>query len=101
MINFLFCTVLSPGASKVDQTHKFNDFLDLTQFFQLWPDSVLIEINDVRNDVINILNFIINPLGLTVFTTRASEGGKFPAFCRKNRFLVDFRGQMLCYIKLL
>ena len=26
MINFLFCTVLPPGASKVDQTHKFDDF---------------------------------------------------------------------------
>ena len=26
MINFLFCTVLPPGASKVDQTHKFEDF---------------------------------------------------------------------------
>ena len=30
MINFLFCTVLPPRASKVDQTHKFDDFLDLT-----------------------------------------------------------------------
>ena len=27
MKNFLFCTVLPPGASKVDQTHKFDDFL--------------------------------------------------------------------------
>ena len=26
MINFLFCTVLPPGASKVDHTHKFDDF---------------------------------------------------------------------------
>ena len=25
MINFLFCIVLSLGASKVDQTHKFDD----------------------------------------------------------------------------
>ena len=25
MINFLFCTVLSPWASEVDQTHKFDD----------------------------------------------------------------------------
>ena len=32
MINFLFCTLMikSTGASKVDQTHKFEDFLDLT-----------------------------------------------------------------------
>ena len=29
MINFLFCTVFPPGASKVDQTHKFYDLLDL------------------------------------------------------------------------
>ena len=49
IINFLFCTVLPPRASKVDQTHKFDDFLDLTQFFQIWPDSVLIEMNDVNN----------------------------------------------------
>ena len=49
IINFLFYTVLPPGASQVDQTHKFDDFLDLTQFFQIWPDSVLIEMNDVNN----------------------------------------------------
>ena len=54
MINFLFCTVLPPGASKVDQTHKSYDFLDLTQFFQIWlHHSVLIGINDVRNYVLN------------------------------------------------
>ena len=47
MIIFLFCTVLPPGASKVD------DFLDLTQFFQIRQDSVLIEINYVEIDVIN------------------------------------------------
>ena len=35
MINFLLCTVLPPGASEVDQTHKFDDFLDLTQSFQI------------------------------------------------------------------
>ena len=53
MINFLFCTVLPPGASKVDQTHKFDDFLDLTQFFQIRQESVLIKINYVKIDVIN------------------------------------------------
>ena len=26
MISFLFCTVLPPGASKFDQTNKFDDF---------------------------------------------------------------------------
>ena len=35
MKNFLFFSVLLPGASKVDQTHKFDDFLDLTQFFHI------------------------------------------------------------------
>ena len=53
MIIFLFCTVLPPGASKVDQTHKFDDFLDLTQFFQIRHESVLIGINYVEIDVIN------------------------------------------------
>ena len=48
MMNFLFCTVLPPGASKVDQTHKFDNFLDLTVHSNL-PDSVLSEMNDVNN----------------------------------------------------
>ena len=41
MINFLFCTVIPLGASKVDQTHKYDDFFksdtdisnDTVQFF--------------------------------------------------------------------
>ena len=49
MIKFLFCTVLHPGASNVDQTNKFDDFLDLTQFFQIWP----CQLNDVNNVVYN------------------------------------------------
>ena len=53
MINFLFCTVLPLGASKVDQTHKFDDFLNLIQLFSMTPYSVLIEIKVVRNYVIN------------------------------------------------
>ena len=32
MINFLLCIVLPPGASKVNQAHKLDDILDLTQF---------------------------------------------------------------------
>ena len=68
MINFLFFTILSPRGSKVDQTHKFDDVLNLTS------------------------NFIINSLGYTVFTTRVSEAGKIQSFHRKNRFLVNFRG---------
>ena len=53
MINFLFCTVLPPGASKVDQTYKFDYFLDLTQFFHIWPDSALIEMKVVNNIIYN------------------------------------------------
>ena len=49
MKNFLFCTVLHPGASKVDHTHKFDDFFYLTQFFQIKSDSVWIGMNDVNN----------------------------------------------------
>ena len=49
MLNFLLCTVLPPGASKVDQTHKFDDFLGLTQLFQIWSHSILMEFNDVNN----------------------------------------------------
>jgi len=49
MINFLFCSFLPPEASKVDQTYKFDDCLDITLFFYIWPDSVLIEMNDVNN----------------------------------------------------
>ena len=53
MINFLFCTVLPPGTSKVDQTHKVDEFFDLTQFFQIWPYSVFIGMNDVNNVIYN------------------------------------------------
>ena len=41
------------GASKVDQTHKFYDFKNLIQLFLMTPHSVLIEIEVVRNYVIN------------------------------------------------
>ena len=60
MINFLFCTVLPPGASKFDQTHIFDDILDLTQFFYIWSESVLIEMNDVNNVIYN--NFYVTLL---------------------------------------
>ena len=49
MINFKFCTILPTGASKVVQTHIFHDFLDLTQFFHIWQNSVFIEVIDVNN----------------------------------------------------
>ena len=54
MKNFIFCAVLPTGASKVVQTHKFDNFLDLIQFL---PDSVLIEIKVISND--NMNNFKI------------------------------------------
>ena len=55
MINFLFCTVLPPGASKAYQTHKFYDFENLIQLFLMTPYSVLIDIKVVRNDILNNL----------------------------------------------
>ena len=76
MTNFLLCTVLPPGASEVVQTHKFEDFL--------------IKIKFVRYNVMNNFEFVINSLGCTVFTLRASEIGKIQPFCRKNCFLVNF-----------
>ena len=53
MIHFSFCTVLRPGAYKVDQTPKFDDFLNLIQLFPMTLYSVLIEMKVVRNYVIN------------------------------------------------
>ena len=55
MKNILFCNLFPPGASRVDQTHKFDDFLDLTQFFHIQSDSVLIEIKFVGNYILNNL----------------------------------------------
>ena len=57
--------------SKVDQTRKFDDFLDLIQFFQIWPDSVLIEINDIINVIYK--NFVIHDqlLKMHRFLTRS------------------------------
>ena len=53
MINFLFGTVLPSVASKVYQTHKFDDFSNLIQFFLMTSYSVLIEIEVVRNYIVN------------------------------------------------
>ena len=53
MINFLFSTALPPGGSKVDQTHKFDDFLNQIQLFPMTPYSVLIEIKVDRICVMN------------------------------------------------
>ena len=56
MINFLFRTVLPPGASKVDQTRKFDVFSNLTQIFSMTPYRVLVGMNDVNNVIYN--NFV-------------------------------------------
>jgi len=39
VIKFLICTVFLPGASKVDQTPKFDDFLNLIKVFPKTPYS--------------------------------------------------------------
>ena len=70
MINFLFCTVLPPGASKVDQFHKFYDFLNLIQLFPMTSYSVLVEVTVQESLML----------------------AKFSYFAEKNRFLVNFRG---------
>ena len=64
MINFLFWTVLPPEASKVDQTHKFYDFFDLTQFFQIRQKSVLVEMNNVDNVIYNNFEYHDQPFRL-------------------------------------
>ena len=76
MMNFLFCTVLPLGAFKVDQTHKFDNFLNLIQLFPMTLYSVLVEIKVVGITLKTTLNFMINSLEYTVFTPRASEVGK-------------------------
>ena len=56
MINFLFCTVLLPGAAKVDQTHKYYDFLNLMVIFN---DTIqcFYQNKSFRNYVINNFEF--------------------------------------------
>ena len=53
MMNFLFCTVLPPESSNVDQTHIFDDFVNLIQLFPMTPYSVLVKMNDVTNVICN------------------------------------------------
>ena len=57
MMNFLFCTVLPPGASKVCQTHKFDDFFNLMYLFPMTPYSVVIEMNDVNSVIYNYFEY--------------------------------------------
>ena len=84
MKNFIFCTVLPTGASKVVQTHNFDDFLDLTQF---WPDRVLIEIKVIRNN--NMNNFEWDNKLSRIYSFHAMSlwsFKKFSHFLRQNRF---------------
>ena len=63
MINFLFCTALPQGASKVDRTRIFDGFYIAHYFFHIWPDSVLIfEMNDVNNVIYNNFEYHDQPL---------------------------------------
>ena len=52
-MNILFYTVLPPGASKFDQTYKFDDFLNLIPLIPMTSYSVLVEMNDVNNVLYN------------------------------------------------
>ena len=71
MIYFLFCTVFPPGASKVDQTHKFDDLLNLTQLFLMKPYSVLVGMNNVNNIIYNNFVFHDQLLNMHRFLTRS------------------------------
>ena len=61
MINFLFCTVLPPGASTVYKNHKVEDILNLTQLFPTTPNSVLVEMNYVNNVINNNFEYSKTP----------------------------------------
>ena len=91
MKNFLFCTVLPPGASKVDQTRKFDDFLNLTQLFSMTPYSVLVGINNVNNVIYN--NFVSNGqlLNMHRLLTRANKVDQKTIFSTKWLNFVNFR----------
>ena len=89
IINLLISTVLSPGASKVDQTHKFRFYtiffkFDRAVFWSKWKLSEM--------TLWKTLNFVMNSLEYTVFTPWASEVAKFSHFYSKNRYLVNFSG---------
>ena len=71
MINFIFCTVLPMGASKVYQTRKFVDFQNLIQLFLIKAYSVLIEIEVVRSYVINNFDYHDQLLNMHRFLTRS------------------------------
>ena len=71
MKNFLFFNILPPGASKVDHTCKFDDFLNLTQIFSMTPYSVLVRMNDVDNVIYNYFVSHDQLLKIHCFLTRS------------------------------
>ena len=70
MMNFLLCTVLFPGASKVYLTHKFDNFLNLIQLFPMTLYSVLVEMNDVNNVIYHNFEYHDQLLKMHRFITR-------------------------------
>ena len=94
MINFILRTVLPPGTFEVDETHKFDDILDLTQFFQIWPGSVLIEMNDARNNVIDNFKLHDKLSRIYSFQSKRFWSWQNSANLQKKSFLVNFRGSL-------
>ena len=110
MINFLICTVLPSGTSIVDQTHKFDDFLNLIQLFPITPYSVLVRIKVVRNYVMNNFKLYDKLSRMHSFHSKSlwswqnsAFSQKKSFFCQLKRLLVGKRcifGSWLCYSKL-
>ena len=73
MINFLLCTVLSPGASEVDQARKFDDFVDLTSDFRF--DWTVFWLKWMMSTMLfrTTLNNITNSRKCTVFSLGAAK----------------------------
>ena len=74
----------------------FHCYTDDTQIYLKF--SIIEEAEATVNNVYTSINplrpidCVMNSLGSTVFTPRASEVGNIQPFCRKNRFVVNFRG---------
>ena len=66
-----FCLKSWNSISASYQSLKFDDFLDLTQFFHIWPDSVLIEMNDVNNVIYNNFEYHDQLMKIHRFLTRS------------------------------
>ena len=73
MINFLLCIVLPPGASEVEQTHKFDNFLDLTIRNKVQVTNVSIVEKDISFNSVwlkktEVIFHLINYLSYTIKT---------------------------------